>query len=279
MTLPGLPGPSRPVPEAAAPAPFPPLADDLAIELGVRPSWAGIVFGEVGAALRKDRGKALPSGASLVTGVYPGSPASAAGIEVGDIVLGPPGAPFSARNEVRPWTMTSRAGAPEPLELLRGSSRVTVTLTPREMPEAIPAMPSPLVGMDQKGPPIDLVMYRGNKPSPGDRRRRFFYFWATWCKPCKAALPELVALEKSGKVQVIAVTDETPEALDAFFKAWKTPFPRAVAVDAHQRVFPFYAGNARPTFVQVDADGFVRSRIVGYDRERGLEVPGWTWSK
>jgi hypothetical protein len=43
-------------------------------------------------------------------------------------------------------------------------------------------------------------------------------------------------------------------------------------------VFPFYAGNARPTFVLVDAAGVVKNRAVGYDRERGLEVPGWKWS-
>ena len=197
---------------------------------------------------------------------------------MGDVVIGPPGAPFTAHDEVRPWTMTSKADEPEPLELRRGSGRVTVTLTPRELPDALPPPPSPLVLVDRKGPPIELVMYRGAKPGPGDRRRRLYFFWATWCKPCKAALPELVALERSGKVQVIAVTDESTAALDAFFEKWKAPFPRTVAIDATQRVFPFYAGNARPTFVQVDAAGAVKSRIVGYDRERGLEVPGWKWS-
>ncbi len=153
-----------------------------------------------------------------------------------------------------------------------------MTLVPRELPEALPPLPSPLVLVDRKGPPIDLVMYRGAKPAPGDRRPRLYFFWATWCKPCKAALPELVALEKSGKAQVIAVTDETPEALDAFFKTWKTPFPRTIAVDAYQKVFPFYGGNARPTFVIVDAAGVVKNRVVGYDRDRGLEVAGWKWS-
>ena len=48
-----------------------------------------------------------------------GVAAREAGLEAGDIVLGPPGRPFSAPQQIREWTMLSPRGTPLPLRVLR----------------------------------------------------------------------------------------------------------------------------------------------------------------
>lgn len=272
LTLPGAPVPLGAAPPARVPLPA--LADDQRLDRALRPSWAGITFAEVPADLRKQR--RLPDGASAVTAVYPESPASAAGLEIGDLVLGPPGKPFSFLNEVRSWSMLARAGAPAPLALLRGNDRVEVELALRPLPRELPPLP-PALTVGGTVPAFDLRAYHGPKPNLADGKPHLLFFWATWCVPCKTALPEVLAFERERKVQVVAVTDEETEVIDAFFKKWKTPFPRGVVLDDYQRAFKAFGLTVRPTFVLVNGDGRILSRTNGYVAEKGLGIEGWTW--
>ena len=104
--------PARPDPTP----PFPALAGDQTIATQVHPSWLGIAFRPPTARLRRQH--RLPTGAALVTAVIPRSPATAAGIATGDIVLGPPGQPFecgqpgSVIHHVVDARATSGAGDP-----------------------------------------------------------------------------------------------------------------------------------------------------------------------
>ena len=88
-----------------------------------RTPWLGVQAREVSAALRE--AEALPAGAVTVQTVFPDSPASRANIQPGDILLGPPDAPFSAPWALSAWTLTAPLDREVPLAIRRGDRTST----------------------------------------------------------------------------------------------------------------------------------------------------------
>jgi thiol-disulfide isomerase/thioredoxin len=250
--------------------PFPSFEDDLAASQRVVPGWLGVQFRPVGDRTR--RALSVDVGAATVQAVYPNSPAQEAGLEIGDVIMGPPGSPFTEHQQLREWVMTSTLGQPSPLQIMRGGMQRQVTLTLRAYPRVWPKLPGPPKA-GSVAPALGLTPYRGTPPTQlAGRRKTLLFFWATWCGICKAALP---ALEDAGRrlgVEVVAITDEEPEQLDAFFSEYRGPFPPVVAIDESRRSFLAYGVSGTPTFVLIDAAGRIVRQKVGYARTKGLEV-------
>jgi hypothetical protein len=193
--------------------PFPSYEEELKLAETILPGWMGVRFRQASETRRtKYR---LQDGAVSVLTVYPDSPAKEAGLEVGDIILGPPDAPFTERQRIREWVMTASIGEPQALLVQRGDERLQITLTPQAYPLRWPE----LLGPPKPGstaPALRKVeAYRGTVPEDVARGGPYLlFFWATWCAPCKAALPEVVAFERERGTKVIAITDELPDQLD-----------------------------------------------------------------
>jgi thiol-disulfide isomerase/thioredoxin len=270
------PTPPPPGTELVRADPFPVLADDVALADSVLPAWLGIQFRQVADALRTK--KHLAEGASRVMMVYDDSPAKAAGIREGDVILGPPDEPFVEKEQIREWAMRSVPGEPTPLEILRDGGIERVSLVPKAMPQKWPSLPGP-PKVGSVAPPLRLEQYRGPVPaSLADGRSRLLFFWATWCGICKTAVPELLAFEKARGVDVITITDETPAELDPFFKEWTDPFPAHVAIDETRNSFRSYGVSGTPSFVLIDGKGVVQDQHTGYTTKKGIEIGGWSWT-
>lgn len=267
-----------PVATAAAmepPASFPPLDDDRRVVQAVMPAWMGIQFKPLSDTQRTREQRT--AGAVTVMIVYPDSPAAKAGLEVGDVILGPPSAPFEEPHQVREWTMRREINEPAPIEVARNGHVQEVVLKPEPYPIKMPELPGP-PKVGSAAPPLAKVSaYRGDQTLAAGKPHLLF-FWATWCVPCKFSVPEVMAFAKARGIEVIAITDEDPDQLDQFFKDRTEPFPATVAVDPYRSAFQAYGVSGTPTFVLVDGAGKVQSYKTGYSAAAGLGIEGWTFS-
>jgi thiol-disulfide isomerase/thioredoxin len=274
---PGAIASSSPLLELAPEPDLPPYAEDVRIARESAPAWMGISFRPV--ANEKNPPSGLPTGAVRVREVMPQSPAERAGLDVGDVILGPPGRSFEEPRQVREWTMLRAVGEPAPLEVLRGREVSVRTLVPDTHPGRFPDLPGP-PEVGSAAPALELEPYRGSAPGAlaSAEKPHLLFFWATWCLPCKASLPEVAAFARERGVEVVAITDEDRATLDEFFTRFHADFPATVARDTRRRTFRGYGVSGTPTFVLVDARGVVESYSSGYGPTKGLGVPGWRWA-
>ena len=92
-------------------------------------------------------------------------------------------------------------------------------------------------------------------------------FWATWCPPCKAELPGLIALHEQYKDKgfvILGVSeDDEPETLRAFAAEWKINYPMLVGLNEDELFDAFGPLYGLPTSVIVGRDGSMCGRHVG----------------
>jgi thiol-disulfide isomerase/thioredoxin len=264
--------------------PFPPLADELQLLEEILPSWLGVRYRRVPSVL--SAGRELPEGATWIQAVFPDSPALEAGLEVGDIVLGPPARPFTAEGQLREWTMTSSRATPLALRVLRPAERaeddqeLDVTLSLRPYPVVWPELPGPLqVGDAAPALPSGLKPVGSAELPDLQGRSRIVLFWATWCRPCRRAVPELLAFAEAEGLPVLAITDEESETVAGYLSTRKEAFFEHVLLDPLRASFRSYGVSGTPTIMVIDEDGVVRHRQVGYNKTKGLTIEGWQWSQ
>lgn len=255
------------------PEPLPPLAADLAAVQRALPSWMGIRFAPVSEAQRTRF--AVERGAVFVQQVFKDGPAAAAGLRVGDVLIGPPGGHFAEPNQIREWTMTSPRGKPLELDILRDGKPAAASVTLGPYPTEMPALPPP----PQLGDPAPKIgSLRVVRPESGemaelDGVRHMLFFWATWCAPCKASIPTLLTWSGKTGVPVLAVSDEGEDTIRTFLKTWTKPFPERVVSDEIRGAYLAYAVSGTPTFVLVDASGKIEWRHTGFSAQEGLAIP------
>ena len=110
--------------------------------------------------------------------------------------------------------------------------------------------------LNQKAPELVVEKWLTREP---DRKGRFVLidFWATWCGPCRKAIPELNALHKKygDRLVVIGISDE-PEAK---VKALKEPVIEYFsAIDTQARTKKEVKVEGIPHVMLIDPDGIVR---------------------
>ena len=110
--------------------------------------------------------------------------------------------------------------------------------------------------LNQKAPELVVEKWLSKEP---DRKGRFVLidFWATWCGPCRKAIPELNALHKKfgDKLVVIGISDEPA----AKVRAMQDPkIEYFSAIDTQKRTKKAVGVTGIPHVIILDPQGIVR---------------------
>ena len=89
--------------------------------------------------------------------------------------------------------------------------------------------------------------------------------WASWCSPCRAEAPTLVALaNKYTDVEFIGIlTRDNPANAEAFERRFKIPYPTLIDDSILIGFKGSLPANAIPTTVILDTQGRVAARVSG----------------
>ncbi|MBS4015380.1 MAG: TlpA family protein disulfide reductase [Candidatus Latescibacteria bacterium] len=98
-------------------------------------------------------------------------------------------------------------------------------------------------------------------------------FWATWCPPCRAAIPHLVKMYDTYKEQGLEILgvslDQTKDGLPAFVNEYKITYPILLG---NQDVAKTYDVQGIPTLVAFDKKGKIAFREVGFSEDNATEL-------
>lgn len=119
------------------------------------------------------------------------------------------------------------------------------------------------------GEPVKLSDYQGKKV--------ILNFWATWCPPCRAEMPDMQKYyeeqAQDENVEILAVNlttaDKGMDAINAFVDEFQLTFP--VPMDTEGDIGEIYQAATIPTSYMIDTEGRVQNKIVGPMNEQMME--------
>jgi peroxiredoxin len=105
------------------------------------------------------------------------------------------------------------------------------------------------------GETVKLSNYKGKKV--------MLNFWATWCPPCKAEMPDMQKLHDAHKEEIIilAVNMDVQNDVEGFVKEMGITFP--ILLDEKNEVNEKYQILAIPTSYFIDEKGIISHRYNG----------------
>ncbi len=136
-----------------------------------------------------------------------------------------------------------------------------------DQPSSAPLFAATLSDLDDK--PVALERYKG-KPLVVN-------FWARWCGPCRAEIPELIKFraDQKGKVEVLGIgIEDKAEPAKEFAKAYDMDYPVFVA-KAQGIPLMQALGNSKgglPYTLFIDRHGQVVHKKMGLVRKADLDA-------
>jgi len=116
-------------------------------------------------------------------------------------------------------------------------------------------------GEDLEGEPLALSDYRGAPV--------VVVVWGSWCAPCRAEAPDVVAaaeaLEGEAEMVGLNIRDPSTAQAQAFVRTFDIPYRSFYSPDG-KAMLPFrgtLTPNSIPSFVVLDEDGRVAASIIG----------------
>lgn len=116
-----------------------------------------------------------------------------------------------------------------------------------------------------KAPDFELKTLTGEtvKLSNLKGKKVMLNFWATWCPPCKAEMPEMEQFSKQAgdDVVILAVNIDPQLDVQGFVNENKITFP--VLLDAEGKVNEAYQVLSIPTTYFINSQGVIKNKFTG----------------
>lgn len=122
----------------------------------------------------------------------------------------------------------------------------------------------------QKAPELVVEQWLTDKPRM-DERVVLIDFWATWCGPCRKAIPELNEFQEKFKDDLVVIglsSDEKSETVREFMKSTKINY--AIASDPLKRMSGAVGVSGIPHVIIMSTDGIVRWQGYPLSQEEPL---------
>jgi len=140
--------------------------------------------------------------------------------------------------------------------------------------QAKKVLADPRRARERFAPEFQVTTLQGESLSLSGLAGRFVVldFWATWCPPCRASVPELKELTKKYPQDRLVLISISADHDD---KAWrefvaKRNMDWAQFRDADQRMANAFGVRAFPTYLVIDGDGIVQQEIVGENPQQSV---------
>jgi thiol-disulfide isomerase/thioredoxin len=159
------------------------------------------------------------------------------------------------------------------LALLIGLANIVAcskgTTPPEGTPLEAPGDPAVVQLLKDPAPVGDFAVtdLEGRTISSADLRGKVVLvnFWATWCPPCRAEIPDLIRLQEKyrDKLIVVGISEDEipPDEVKAFVAEQKMNYPVAMTTPTLAKTFR--GVSALPTTFVIDRDGKLVQRHVG----------------
>ncbi|TAA73200.1 peroxiredoxin family protein [Planococcus salinarum] len=131
----------------------------------------------------------------------------------------------------------------------------------------------------EKAPDFDLTTLDGEAVKLSDYKGKkvILNFWATWCPPCRAEMPDMQKYYEEqaagSNVEILAVNlttaDKGMDEINAFVDEFSLTFP--IPMDTEGKVGELYQAASIPTSYMIDTEGRVQNKIVGPMNEQMME--------
>ncbi|WP_188455333.1 redoxin domain-containing protein [Virgibacillus oceani] len=116
-------------------------------------------------------------------------------------------------------------------------------------------------------PDFQLQTLNGKVAKLSDYRgqRVMVNFWATWCPPCRAEIPDLEKFYQNKDVVILAVnltqTENSMQEVKSFVDEFDMRFP--ILLDENIEVANLYAIRPIPTSYMIDSNGIIQFKALG----------------
>lgn len=116
-----------------------------------------------------------------------------------------------------------------------------------------------------KAPVLAGMTLSGRNYSYATGRVTVVNVWASWCAPCRAEIPTLIALSKkySEVIFIGILTRDNPPTAEAFARRFAMPYPTLIDDSLLLGFKGSLPANAIPSTVVIDKNGRVAGRISG----------------